>query len=54
MSPVTTPTATLIRSSDPKKRASRRYVSSPLRYHAVSRRATRKARPMVIGTKRKW
>jgi hypothetical protein len=38
----------------PKKRASLRYVSSPFRYHAVSSRATRKASPMVTGTKRKW
>ena len=53
-SPVTTPTATLISSSVPKKRVRRRYSSSPLRCQAVCRMATRKASPIVTGTNRKW
>jgi len=46
--------ATLISSRVPKNRASRRCSGSPERYHEVWRMATRKARPMVIGTKKKW
>ena len=54
-SPVTTPTATLISSRVPKNRVSRRSESGlPERYHAVCSSATRKARPIVTGTKRKW
>ena len=53
-SPVTTPMATLISSSVPKKRVSRRCSGLPERYHIVCRIATRKARPIVTGTNRKW
>ena len=53
-SPVTTPTATLMSSSVPKKRVTRRYSGSPLRCHAVCRTATRNASPIVTGTNRKW
>src|SRR5215472_428999 len=53
-SPVTTPIATLITSSVPKNRVSRRYSSSLVRYHAVCSSAVRKARPIVTGTKKKW
>src|SRR5215467_6110672 len=53
-SPVTTPIATLITSSVPKNRVSRRYSSRLLRYHAVCSSAVRNASPIVIGTKKKW
>src|SRR5215471_2064065 len=52
--PVTTPIATLITSSVPKNRVSRRYSSRLLRYHAVCSSAVRNASPIVIGTKKKW
>src|SRR6201987_4876319 len=53
-SPVTTPIATLMTSSVPKNRVSRRYSSFLLRYHAVCSSAVRNASPIVIGTKKKW
>ena len=52
--PVTTPMATLISRMGPKKWASLRYSSLPVRYQMVWRMATKKLRPMVMGTKRKW
>ena len=52
-SPVTTPMATLIKSRVPKKRVSRRCSGLPERCHMVCRMATRKASPMVTGTKKK-
>ena len=51
--PVTTPIATLMTSSVPKNRVSRRYSSFLLRCHAVCSSAVRKASPIVIGTKKK-
>ena len=53
-SPVTTPMATLMSSKVPKKRVRRRISASPERCHTVCRMATKKARPMVMGTNRKW
>ncbi len=53
-SPVTTPTATLISSSVPKKRVSRRHASTPERCHSVCITATRNDSPIVTGTNRKW
>ena len=53
-SPVTTPIATLITSSVPKNRVSRRYSSRLLRYHAVCSSAVKNASPIVTGTKKKW
>ena len=53
-SPVTTPIATLIRSSVPKNLVSRSGPGSPERYHVVCSTATRKASPIVTGTNRKW
>src|SRR5215471_6659511 len=53
-SPVTTPIATLITSSVPKNRVSRRYSSCLERYHAVCSSAVRNASPIVTGTKKKW
>ena len=52
-SPVTTPIATLITSSVPKNRVSRRYSSCLLRYQAVCSSAVRNASPIVTGTKKK-
>ncbi len=52
--PVTTPIATLMTSSVPKNRVSRRYSSRPLRCHDVCSSAVRKASPIVIGMNRKW
>ncbi len=51
---MTTPTATLISSRVPKNWVSRLNVGLSLRYQLVWSSATRKARPMVTGTKRKW
>ena len=51
--PVTTPIATLMTSSTPKNRVSRRYSSRLLRYHAVCSNAVRNARPIVTGTNKK-
>src|ERR1700727_3189920 len=48
------PIATLMTSRVPKNRVSRRYSSWRLRCHAVCSSAVRKARPMVIGMKKKW
>src|SRR5262249_5674033 len=53
-SPVTTPIATLITSSVPKNRVSRRYSSRSVRYHAVCSNAVKNASPIVTGTKKKW
>ncbi len=53
-SPVTTPTATLISSRVPKNLVSRLNAGLSLRYQLVWSSATRKASPMVTGTKRKW
>ena len=52
-SPVTTPTLTLISINVPKNRVSRRSSGSPDRCHRVCSTATRMARPMVTGTKKK-
>ena len=51
--PVTTPIATLMTSSVPKNRVSRRYSSRLLRCHAVCSSAVRNASPIVTGTKKK-
>ena len=51
--PVTTPIATLMTSSVPKNRVSRRYSSRLVRTHAVCSNAVRNASPIVIGTKKK-
>ena len=53
-SPVTTPTATLIRRRVPKNLVSRLKTGLSFRYQLVWSRATRKASPMVTGTNRKW
>ena len=53
-SPVTTPTATLIRSSVPKNLVSRLCSGLPDRNHMVCKIATRNASPIVTGTNRKW
>src|SRR5262245_14016577 len=53
-SPVTTPIATLMTSSVPKNRVSRRYSSRLVRYHAVCSSAVKNASPIVTGTKKKW
>ena len=50
---MTTPIATLMRSSVPKKRVIRLYSGLSVRYQIVCRIATRNARPMVTGTKKK-
>ena len=52
--PVTTPMATLISSKVPKKRVNRRISGSPERCQMVCMMATKKASPIVTGTKRKW
>ena len=52
--PVTTPTAMLSSISVPKNRVSRRSSGSPDRCHRVCSTATRNARPIVTGTKKKW
>ncbi len=52
--PVTTPMAKLMRKIVPKKRVMRRYSVLPVRYHAVWKTAAVVARPIVIGTNRKW
>ena len=51
--PVTTPIATLISSSVPKNRVIRLYSGCSVRYQTVCRIATRNARPIVTGTKKK-
>ena len=53
-SPVTTPMATLMTSSVPKNRVSRRYSSRLVRYHVVCSTAVKNAKPIVTGTKKKW
>ena len=50
---MTTPTATLISSRVPKKRVIRLYSGLSVRYQAVCRIATKKASPIVTGTKKK-
>ena len=52
--PVTTPTLMLISISVPKNLVSRRNSGFPERCHLVCRTATRIARPIVTGTKKKW
>ncbi len=52
--PVTTPMAKLMRKIVPKKRVSFRYSTLSVRYHAVWKIAAVVARPIVIGTNRKW
>ena len=52
--PVTTPMAKLMRKILPKNRVMRRYSALPVRYHAVWKTAAVVARPIVIGTNRKW
>ena len=52
--PVTTPTAMLISSRVPKKRVSRLSESLPDLNQDVCSSATRKERPIVTGTNRKW
>ncbi len=52
--PVTTPMAKLIRKIFPKNLVARNHFSLFVRTQAVCIPATRKLRPMVIGTKRKW
>jgi len=52
--PVTTPIAKLMRKSFPKNFVNCRYLTFPVRNHAVWKPATSHTVPRVRGTNRKW